>query len=330
MTQGSLRQKMPKDWHIVLLFFVTAATYAMLCTVTLVPLFSIKVEPLLQPPQNSYTWRVNDGCVGINATTDHEYLSQRIDFTPYVRGCGSYGDGVDNKATTSSETDGNTWVFLTLGLAIGLPFAFSCLILLVACCGHDWKEEKIVPLRLAGCIWLILYCGSLLITGIYLYQAVHVFAPTWLCRPYGIDINAYGQISAVYVVNTSPDRGSVMIESPPEWDMIEDISTRCANINKHYGKRARWFSIPFEASEEVQTAIQSKLDQAKFNYGMYTGCVSIPFCLGLIWFMMLTDEQQARIQTAARSCLFPPSRVPPHNHVAVQIDVTMRVIPKAE
>lgn len=279
----------------------------MVGALVLTSLFSIQVGPIISPEPKSYTWRVNPDCRGVNASLDIQYLNQSIDLTPYVHGCGSFVDGIkpypENKALKEVVEDGtNMWISTVYGLVLGLLFFMTVLSLMIFQCADSRKLVEDCKVRV-GYAWMIIFGVSLLLTGIYLICAGHLYDRTWLCRSYIVETNTFGELVDVYVGNVSPDRGGPMITDPQQWSVIEAVVARCPNVQKNYGKTARWISIPFEASEEVTNAINTAISK---SWTTWSGCCifGIFFMLVVDWFMIRSDEQKEKVKMVLRHCFF--------------------------
>lgn len=282
------------------------ACCAMGLYVAIYPMFAIKVPPLAAPPVDSFTWRVNPGCK--NATSrsnDVQFISQYINLTPYVQGCGSWGDGVEtyerrqiNGGSTLANLEfANLFpLWSMMAVLIGMPLVMVSVLTYTDLMPTDGArgERPGNRLRWFGVAVLGLYGVCLVMGACFILFESKVYDRTWLCRSYIAHVGAFDEIDWVYVVNASPDRGSSEITSPVIWSQIEAIAERCENLNLHYGSsNSRSFSIAFEASDQVNCEIDSAIWKAWNNLLVYGVCViGVPLFIGMLFGFVLTPEQK--------------------------------------
>jgi hypothetical protein len=312
--------------------------------VVLYPLFSIQVPPTPSPPPESYTWRVNPGCTNATAAAaDVQFLSTLISLTPYVHGCGSWGDGVEayerrqfNGGSTMANLAFDVLfpLWMMMALVIGMPLVFASMHIYLHLMPLDQfassrtvelhKERLPGQMRVFGKAILGIYAICLIMGACFILFEAKVYDRTWLCRSYITTTSPFGEIDSVYVVNASPDRGSSEITSPSIWAQVEDVARRCPNLNLHYGSSSRSFSIAFEASDEVNHEIDSAITKAWKHLLIYGVCViGLSLTIVMVFGFILTMEQKAQLWN--RFCV--RSAVKQDNlHVPVPVAPPVRVV----
>jgi len=238
------------------------------------PMASIVVPPI--HGSNTYVWQVNPRCdnTSIQYNSSIAFLSQFIDFTSYSTGCGAVGDSVslasnhgqrEHPPQYDAENHQNLVFWLPVGIGIA---AFAVIALIVCACwcpkwdvygdGARKAEKDSIMLRqwtmMASILILFLITAAQTLRW---YLSTYVWPQIWLCRPYRVIWNEFGDLVDFYVTNTSPDRGSSPITSVDDWNTLEHIAlTECVAVTLRIlsgGNRS--FKIDFEPSAEVQTLI---------------------------------------------------------------------------
>jgi hypothetical protein len=294
---------------------VAIAAVTMLCTLPWKPMAAIVIHPKLNSdPVQDYVWRPNPKCDPTKPSYNNSlpFLANYIDFTPYKDGCGAVGDHVPlahQAALENAEDEQQFGLWMAVGFILGIMvFASLMCVWCDRCHQHHYNDEEAVKLKhydgslaLFGVGWIAVYALVLGSQAVNLYQTSEVWPSIWMCRPYQATWSAFGDLAELYVVNTSPDRGSVTITDPNEWNAIVGLAETCPGIGTRVtddGNRS--FKIDFEPSPLVKQAIDDAVS-ATWR-GILWLVIAWPAYSAIIMLLLATEEQHKILKGWLSGC----------------------------